>query len=76
MLPSYDSSMCPSLDCMVLWVKNSFADKTFVVAGHFPEGGGGDPNAPGVANIKIMIESFWGKLNTSFTKIRVLPRRK
>ena len=44
------------------------AGKTFVIAGYFPEVGGGDSTAPGVANIKIMIESFGGKANTSFSK--------
>ena len=53
------------------------AGKTFVIAGYFPEVGGGDSTAPGVANIKIMIESFGGKANTRFSKkIEVPPRRK
>ena len=53
------------------------ADKTFVIAGQFPEVGGGDPAAPGVTNIKIMIESFGGKANTGFSKkIELPPRRK
>ena len=37
------------------------ADKTCVVLGHFPEIGGGDQTALGMANIKAIIESFGGK---------------
>jgi len=40
--------------------------KTFVVSGMFPEVGGGDADAPGVANVKAMIHSFGGELTSSF----------
>ena len=42
--------------------------KTFVLAGNFPEVGGGDENAIGHANIKAMIQSFGGKVITRFSK--------
>jgi NAD-dependent DNA ligase len=47
--------------------KNMLVGKTFVIAGKFPEVGGGDGNAVGHANIKAMIESFGGKVNKKFS---------
>ena len=47
---------------------NFLKGKTFVLAGNFPEVGGGDENAVGHANIKAMIQSFGGKVITRFSK--------
>lgn len=48
--------------------EKTLAGKTFVISGCFPEVGGGDADAVGVANAKTMIESFGGKVITRFSK--------
>ena len=42
--------------------------QTFVISGTFPEVGGGDEDAVGVAIIKAMIESYGGKVISRFSK--------
>ena len=42
--------------------------QSFVITGTFPEAGGGDADAVGVANVKAMIQSFGGGVITRFSK--------
>ena len=42
--------------------------QSFVITGTFPEAGGGDADAVGVANVKAMIQSFGGSVITRFSK--------
>ena len=47
---------------------DALAGQSFVIAGTFPEAGGGDADAVGVANVKAMIQSFGGGVITRFSK--------
>ncbi|KAL3779504.1 hypothetical protein ACHAW5_010633 [Stephanodiscus triporus] len=47
---------------------DALVGQSFVITGTFPEAGGGDADAVGVANVKAMIQSFGGSVNTRFSK--------
>ena len=47
---------------------DALAGQSFVITGTFPEAGGGDADAVGVANVKAMIQSFGGGVITRFSK--------
>ena len=47
---------------------NFLRGMTFVIAGTFPEAGGGGEGDAGVANVTAMISSFGGKVNGRFSK--------
>ena len=47
---------------------DALAGQSFVITGTFPEAGGGDADAVGVATVKAMIQSFGGGVITRFSK--------
>jgi hypothetical protein len=58
--------LVPGVDGAV--ADDALLGQSFVITGTFPEAGGGDADAVGVANVKAMIQSFGGSVITRFSK--------